>query len=188
MEVASWASFLSRVATYGFVVVAPEQTQVSSAHMNAALDYVIGLSQDSSSAYYNKVDTSKLGSTGYSLGGSGAMRVAANARIGATFIWDSGGSCSALGGPLGIIVAEGRGLDLIDDCPPLSFGMEAAGTTHTSLLSFPGSGMRAYAQEGLIAWFRWHFLGDPGAEALFAGASCGFCTRAGMTVKKNGFQ
>jgi dienelactone hydrolase len=176
------------------VVVAPEQTMVNADHMNAALDYVIGLSEDSSSPYYNKVDASKLGATGYSLGGAGAMRVAADARIGATFIWDSGGNCSSLQGPLGTIVAgEGLGeLDLIDDCPPQSFGMEAEGASHVGILSYPGSGGQGgetpYAQEGYIAWFRWHFMGDPAAEALFVGASCGFCTREGITVRKNGIE
>jgi hypothetical protein len=188
-----WAGHLSRAATFGFVVVAPEQTQVNADHMNAALDYVIGLSQDASSPYYNKVDTSKLGATGYSLGGAGAMRVASNARIGATFIWDSFGSCSALHGPFGTIVASDGigGLDLIDGCTEPAFGMEAAGTTHTSILSYPGGfggpgGRTPYAQEGYVAWFRWHFMGDPSAQALFAGASCGFCTREGMTVRKKG--
>jgi hypothetical protein len=187
-----WASHLSRASTFGFVVVAPEQTQVNAGHMNAALDYVIGLSGDSSSNYYNKVDTSKLGATGYSLGGAGAMGVASNARIGATFIWDSFGNCSNLHGPFGTIVASDGigGLDLIDSCPPPAFGMEAAGTSHTSILSFPGGfgggGQTPYAQEGYVAWFRWHFMGDPAAQALFAGASCGFCTRQGITVRKNG--
>ena len=162
--------------------------------MDAALDYVIALSEDSSSPYYNKVDTTKLGATGYSLGGAGAMGVAANARISATFIWDSFGNCGSLHGPLGTIVASGGigGLDLIDDCPPMSFGMEAAGTDHTSVLGFPGGfggpgGQTPYAQEGYVAWFRWHFMGDAAAEALFAGADCGFCTREGITVRKNGF-
>lgn len=188
-----WASHLSRAASFGFVVVAPEQTQVNAGHMNDALDYVIELSQDSSSAYYDKIDTSKLGSTGYSLGGAGAMQVAADSRIAATFIWDSFGNCSSLHGPLGTIVASDGlgGLDLIDSCPPPAFGMEAAGTTHTSILSFPGGfggpgGSTPYAQEGYVAWFRWHFMGDPAAEALFSGDSCGFCTRDGITVRKNG--
>jgi hypothetical protein len=188
-----WAGHLARAASFGFVIVAPEQTQVNSGHMNNALDYVIGLSQDASSAYYGKVDISKLGATGYSLGGAGAMQVAANARIGATFIWDSFGNCSLLHGPLGTIVASDGigGLDLIDQCPPPAFGMEAAGTSHTSILGYPGGfggpgGQTPYAQEGYVAWFRWHFMGDPAAEALFVGASCGFCSRQGITVRKKG--
>ena len=126
-----WAGHLSRVASFGFVVVAPEQTQVTSKHMNDALDYVVQLSQDSSSNYNNKVDTSKLGSTGYSLGGMGAMQVAANARIGATFIWDSFGTSSALHGPLGgIFAASGISTNwasMIDSCPYPSFGMASGG-------------------------------------------------------------
>jgi hypothetical protein len=188
-----WASHLSRAASFGFIVVAPEQTQVNSGHMNAALDHVIGLSQDSSGDYYNKVDTTKLGATGYSLGGGGAMQVASNARIGATFIWDSFGNCSSLHGPMGTIVASDGigGLDLIDSCSHPAFGMEAAGTSHTSILGYPGGfggpgEQTPYAQESYVAWFRWHFMGDPAAEALFVGASCGFCTREGITVRKNG--
>jgi hypothetical protein len=189
-----WASHLSRVATFGFVVVAPEQTQVTAKQMNDALDYAVQLSQDSSSNYYNKVDTSKLGSTGYSLGGMGAMQVAANARIGATFLWDSFGTSSALHGPLGGIFAE-NGIStswasMIDSCPYPSFGMQAAGTTHTSILSFPGTGFGGgttpYAQEAYVGWFRWQFMGDPAARALFAGPSCGFCTRASITVHTHG--
>jgi hypothetical protein len=185
-----WASHLSRVASFGFIVVAPEQTQVTAKQMNDALDYVIQLSQDSTSNYYNKVDTSKLGSTGYSLGGMGAMQVAASARIGATFIWDSFGTSSALHGPLGGIFAE-TGIStnwatMIDSCSYPAFGMQAAGTTHTSILSFPstgfGGGTASYAQEAYVGWFRWHFMGDPAARALFAGDSCGFCTRQGMSV------
>jgi hypothetical protein len=41
-----WQGFLSRVATYGFVVVAPEQTQVAADHMNKAIDYVLKLAND----------------------------------------------------------------------------------------------------------------------------------------------
>ena len=188
-----WAGHLSRAATFGFVIVAPEQTQVNAGHMNDGLDYVIALSQDPSSPYYDRVDTTKLGATGYSLGGAGAMGVASNERIKATFIWDSFGNCSSLHGPLGTIVAsDGLGsLDLIDSCPPQSFGMQAEGTNHTSILGYPGGfagpgGSTPYAQEGYVAWFRWRFMGDSAAEALFVGASCGFCTREGMTTRKNG--
>ncbi|MBN2037320.1 MAG: hypothetical protein JW768_11305 [Chitinispirillaceae bacterium] len=156
--------------------------------MNDAIDYVIELSRNSSSVYYNKVDISKIGSTGYSLGGMGAMQVAANSRVGATFIWDSFGTASALHGPLGGIFADsgiGRNWeDMIDDCPHPAFGMKAAGTNHTSILGYP-SGSTPYAQESYVAWFRWHFMGDPAAQALFAGESCGFCTRNGITVHQN---
>jgi hypothetical protein len=101
-----WASHLSRASSFGFIVVAPEQTQVNAGHMNAALDHVLRLSEDTSSGYFDKVDATKLGATAYSLGGAGAMQVASNVRIGATFIWDSFGNCSPLHGPLGTIVAS----------------------------------------------------------------------------------
>jgi hypothetical protein len=78
---------------------------------------------------------------------------------------------------------------MIDSCPYPSFGMQAAGTTHTFILSFPGTGFGGttpYAQEAYVGWFRWHFMGDPAARALSAGPSCGFCTQTGTTVHTHG--
>jgi hypothetical protein len=78
--------------------VAPEQTQVNSDYMDDALDYVIGLSQDSSSGYYNKVDTSKLGATGYPrIEPALLWRAVANPRRGkptqATSLFTPSGAC-----------------------------------------------------------------------------------------------
>lgn len=157
--------------------------------MNDALDYVIELSEDSSSAFYNKVDTAKLGSTGYSLGGMGAMRVAANSRIGATFIWDSRGDATSIHGPLGGIFA-GDGdwdstVEMINSSAHPAFGMRVAGTDHTTVTYYP-MGETPYSQRAYVAWFRWHFMGDPAARAMFAGDSCGFCTIADIdAIQKN---
>jgi len=183
-----WASHLNRAATYGFVVVAPEQTEVTADHMNDAIDYVIQLSEDSSSVFYQKVDTAKIAATGYSRGGMGAMQVGQDARIGTTFILASQGNSAGLHGPLGGVFAENDqyfGWDdsvvpMINNASDIAFGARAAGADHNNV------GFNSPYREAYVAWLRWQFMGDPAGEDMFVGASCGLCTNPDINavVKK----
>lgn len=78
---------------------------------------------------------------------------------------------------------------MIDACLQPSFGRQAAGTTHTSLQSYPSAGFgggTSYAQEAHVGWLRWHFMGDPAARAWFTGDSRDSCTRQGLTMRTKG--
>ena len=146
-----WQGFLSRVATYGFVVVAPEQTEVTAAQMNAAIDYVLRLGQRSGERRLGKIDTTKIGSTGYSLGGGGAISVGSNARITSTFIFASNGNVRNLKAPWGVI---GGDADTTFNWTSISaavtgstqpaFGAALAGIDHNRVAG------QAKAQEGYI--------------------------------------
>jgi hypothetical protein len=177
-----WQSFLSRVATYGFVVVAPEQTEVTAAQMNAAIDYVLRLAGDPTSGDCGKIDTTKIGSTGYSLGGAGAISVGSNARVTSTFIFASNGNVKNLKAPWGVI---GGDADTTFNWTSISaavtgstqpaFGAALAGIDHNRVAG------QAKAQEGYIAWMRWRFMGDPAGHDMFVGASCKICTDAAFS-------
>lgn len=172
-----WQGFLSRVATYGFVVVAPEQTQVTADHMNEAIDYVLALANDGASGDCGKIDTTKIGSTGYSRGGGGAISVGSDARITSTFFFASNGNVRNLKAPWGVI---GGDMDTTFNWTAISsavtgsmqpaFGGVLAGIDHNRVAG------NAKAQEAYIAWTRWRFMGDPAGKALFAGAACQICT------------
>lgn len=172
-----WQGFLARLATFGFVVVAPEQTQVSAAHMNAAIDYVLRLANDPVSGDCGKIETTKIGATGYSLGGAGAISVGSNARIGSTFFFASNGNVRSLKAPWGVI---GGDADTTFNWSAISgavtgstqpaFGAALAGIDHNRVA---GNGK---AQEALIAWMRWRFMGDPAGHDVFIGAGCKICT------------
>ena len=172
-----WQGFLARVATYGFVVVAPEQTQVTADHMNKAIDYVLRLANDPTSGDCGKIDTTKIGSTGYSRGGGGAITVGSNARITSTFFFASNGNTKNLKAPWGVI---GGDMDTVFDwaavsasitaSPQPAFGGVLAGIDHNRVAG------NAKSQEGLIAWMRWRFMGDKAGKDVFVGASCKFCT------------
>jgi hypothetical protein len=172
-----WQGFLAKVATYGFVVVAPEQTQVTADHMNKAIDYVLRLASDPTSDDCGKIDTTKIGSTGYSRGGGGAISVGSNARIQSTFFFASNGNVGNLKAPWGVV---GGDLDTTFDWSAISdavtgsaqpaFGAALAGVDHNRVA---GNGK---AQEALIAWMRWRFMNDPAGRSLFVGADCQVCT------------
>jgi dienelactone hydrolase len=65
---------------------------VTADHMNKAIDYVLRLASDPAGGDCGKIDTTKIGSTGYSRGGGGAITVGSNARIKSTFIFASSGN------------------------------------------------------------------------------------------------
>jgi hypothetical protein len=185
-----WAGFLGRVATYGFVVVAPEQTEVTADEMNKALDYVLSLANDPTSRDCGKIDTTKIGSTGYSLGGMGAITVGSNARITATFLFASNGSVKNLKAPWGVIGGEADttfGFSAISTAVTGStqpaFGAALAGIDHNGVAGQPK------AQEAYIGWMRWRFMGDQVGHDMFVGANCQICSDSAFSgvVKSSTF-
>jgi hypothetical protein len=172
-----WQGFLGRLATYGFVVVAPEQTQVTAAQMNAAIDYVLRLADDPAGGDCGRIDTTKIGSTGYSLGGAGAISVGSNARITSTFFFASNGNVKNLKAPWGVVGGDADTTfnwtaisSAVTGSTQPAFGAALAGIDHNRVA---GS---AKAQEGLIGWMRWRFMGDQAGHDMFVGASCNLCT------------
>jgi hypothetical protein len=172
-----WSGFLAKVATYGFVVVAPEQTQVTADHMNKAIDYVLQLATDPTTGDCGKIDTTKIGSTGYSRGGGGAISVGGNARITSTFIFASSGQFNNIKAPWGII---GGAADTTFNWATIktgvmgstqpAFGAVLVGVDHN------GVAANAKSQEAYIGWMRWRFMGDKAGHDMFVGPSCQICT------------
>jgi hypothetical protein len=174
-----WARFLQRVASYGFVVVAPEQDMVTTDHMNAGIDYVLRLAADPNGTDCGKIDTTKIASTGYSMGGGGAIGVSSNARITATFLFAALGITNTknIKAPWAGTFAENDEYFAWSTIKPATlaspqpaFAAMITGTTHNTL---PGN---AKSSEAYIAFLRWRFMGDPAGKAIFVGASCQICT------------
>jgi hypothetical protein len=183
-----WSRFLQRVTSYGFVVVAPEQTMVSAAHMNAAIDYALRLARDPSGSDCGKIDTSKLGATGYSQGGGGAIGVGSDARITATFVFAALGinNTRNLKAPWAGTFAENDEFFAWSTIKPAitasaqpAFGGMLLGTTHNSIAG------NAKSSEAYIGFLRWRLMGDAAGKQMFVGASCKICadTAFGEVVK-----
>ncbi|HEY0820382.1 MAG TPA: dienelactone hydrolase family protein, partial [Rhizobacter sp.] len=71
-----------RLASHGFVVITidtittSDQPDSRGRQLKAALDRVVSLSRSSSSVIYNKVDSTRLGVAGHSMGGGGTLAAA----------------------------------------------------------------------------------------------------------------
>ncbi len=73
----SYTGILSHLASYGFVVIAANTTNAGSgAEMINGLDIMISENLKAESVFYNKLDTNKVGATGHSQGGIGAVAAA----------------------------------------------------------------------------------------------------------------
>lgn len=76
----SWIG--ERLASHGFVVITidtittSDQPDSRGRQLKAALDRVVSLSRSSSSVIYNKVDSTRLGVAGHSMGGGGTLAAA----------------------------------------------------------------------------------------------------------------
>ncbi len=162
--------------------MAPEQTEVTADHMNAAIDYVLRLANDPASGDCGKIDTTKIGSTGYSRGGGGAITVGSNARITSTFFFASNGNVRNLKAPWGVI---GGDTDTTFDWAAIStavtgstqpaFGAALAGIDHNRV-----AGQRQ-GPGRLIGWMRWRFMGDQAGHDMFVGPTCKICSDAAFS-------
>jgi hypothetical protein len=74
-----YGALLRYVASFGYFIVAPNMRWVSSdapPPMTHALDYAAAANKDSSSPYYGKLDTTKVGAMGHSQGGQATASAA----------------------------------------------------------------------------------------------------------------
>ncbi|WP_068824797.1 alpha/beta hydrolase family protein [Pseudomonas sp. BMS12] len=78
-----------RLASHGFVVMTMntntiyDQPDSRATQLSKALDYLISQSGSSSSPIYNKVDSTRLGAIGWSMGGGGSLKLATQRSINA---------------------------------------------------------------------------------------------------------
>ncbi|MEU5956104.1 acetylxylan esterase [Streptomyces sp. NPDC047525] len=174
---------LKHLASHGFIVVAANTTQSGTGHaMLGGLDVVKKTADDPKSPYYGKVDLEKVGASGHSQGGGGAINAGADPRVDVTVPIEPGplGSVGALKGPMFILGGEHDPVVVPEllvipryesaDHIPAVYG-ELAGATHVTPAG-DGGGFRG----PVTAWFRYFLMGDQEARGEFFGADCGACS------------
>jgi hypothetical protein len=196
---ARYATMLNQLASYGFVVAAADTTNPGTAReMLGCLDYLTAENGKAGSPYEAKLDLTKVGASGHSQGGGGAIMAGRDARIKTTapimpytlgLGWSAGAQTQqhgpmfmTSGGNDTIARPEPNQKPVFDQVNVPIFWATLAGASHLVPMQ-PDSG--AY-RPAVIAWFRYQLMGDAASAAMFAGPACTLCTAADWSVQRKG--
>ncbi|MCE7001231.1 acetylxylan esterase [Kibdelosporangium philippinense] len=190
-----YAGLLQHWASYGFIVAAANTPNSGSGkEMLAGITYLTAEDSRPGSLYFGHVDLNRIGASGHSQGGGGAIAAGADPRIRTTVPIQPGplGGIEALHSPMFILSGQ---LDVVvlplllvlprynaATHIPAVYG-ELAGATHTTPTG-NGGGYRG----ATTAWFRLWLADDPQARSEFLGSdtTCGLCTSpAWSDVRRN---
>ncbi len=202
-----YTTVLHMIASHGFVVIASTAGNVQDGgtagnqfrnQMVQVAEWVVEQNGESSSVLYGKIDPDKIGAAGHSQGGYGAGEAGQNPLI-ATSVQISGAVGSAnLQGPTFII------------CGGLDTNSGARCSDHPSGAYSGSSGVPAFFGEclnadhgnwgfemmmtdkthphditqAMIAWFRYHLMGDEVYRSWFYGDDCHLCTHSNWSIQR----
>jgi len=186
----AYASFLRHIAGHGFVVAAANTTNAGSGEdMINCLDEVL-------EEYADNVNPDRIGTSGHSQGGSGAIMARADPRVVTSApmqpAWlglgldahtqgKQNGPMFLMSGSKDTVVDPEwhQGRIFSNAAVPVFWGT-LQGATHFEPANNAG-GFRGPA----TAWFLYQLMGDEEAAKLFVGDDCVLCTRSDWRVQKN---
>lgn len=188
--------------SHGFIVAAGNSSngQGSGAEMLACLDYLTTQNGAAGSPYQGKVCVTRVGASGHSQGGGGALMAGRDARLTATaplmpYIAQGFGgfdtaSITAQHGPM--LLLSGTA-DTI--APPDTNQKPVFDTTNVPVFwaNLVGGDHVAVSLNGLdtyrnvmLAWYRLVLMGDESFRSMFYGPSCTLCADAAWKVQRKG--
>lgn len=194
---AVYTGLFNHWASHGFVVAAANTTNAGTGEeMIACLDWVLAENARPGSAYEGRIDVARIGASGHSQGGGGAIMVGRDPRVIATAplmpytlgLGHDPASQSQQHGPM-FLVSGGTdfvAVPTLNQKPvfeatnvPVFWGtLLTAG--HTAALGDAG-----HFRGPMTAWFRAELMGDADARALFRD-SCGLCQQPDWKVRRKG--
>lgn len=189
----SYAALLRHWASWGFVVVAANTTNAGTGtEMRACLDWL------SRSSLASRVNLNKVGTSGHSQGGGGAIMAGVDPRVSTTapiegYTLGLGHNTSSHTRQSGPMLLLSGGADtlvsprinhgpLFERANVPVFWATLAGASHFEPTN-NGGGFRGIT----TAWFLYQLNGDATAAKEFEGSNCGFCNASGWTVQRKGF-
>lgn len=222
---ASARQHLAELASHGYLVIAPGKVlsgpatppppprpagppaplgvKTSTADVKAGLDWALAENARKGSPYFGRIDPRQLAVAGHSCGGLQAIELAADPRIRAVIVHNSGifadGSnpipgitvnksmltklhtpiIYILGGPSDIAYPNGTDdFAKITSVPAVLLNLPVG---HGGTFREPNGGRVAQVA---VKWLAWQLRGDAAAGASFTGATCGLCTNKDWTIER----
>jgi len=194
-QVSSYVTFLTNVASHGFVVVAVNTLSsgpgaaANRQPMTDGLDWIIA-QNDQPGVFQGKLDVNRAVSMGYSIGGTAAVQVGEHPAVVTTVSIHGHSATSALHGPLFQTTgtADNVGLPLqqqtYDASQVQTFLATLDGATHFEILSNGGGRERA----PIVAWLRYWVFNDQGARNFFYGDACTVCVAPWTNPQRKNWQ
>jgi len=196
---ADYAGMLNQLASHGFVVAAANTTNAGTAvEMLECLKYLTEENSRAGSRYEGKLDVSKVGASGHSQGGGGAIMAGRDERVKTTApiqpytlrLGYEAGAQTRQHGPMLLLSGgadtiarpEPNQKPVFDEANVPVFWATLADASHLVPMQ-PDSGS---FRPAIIAWFRYQLMDDRQAAALFTGPACGLCTASDWTVQRKG--
>lgn len=196
--VASYSPMLRHWASQGFVVAAAITNSAGSgAPLLGCLDYLTQKAGEAGSPYAGRLDLTKVGASGHSQGGGGALMAARDPRITTTapiqpYTLGLGFKPDAIPGQHGPILllsggsdttagAETNQMPVFDGASVPVFWATLKGSSHSA----PATGDSGPYRVITTAWFRWKLMGDPAAARGFEGVDCEVCQAQAWLITRN---
>ena len=168
---------------------APASINADGTPLTAAIDWLQRESTDSTSRFYQKVETSRVAAMGMSCGGLMAYNVSADPRVATVGIWNSGllqpnekifeGLHSSViiitGGESDIAYANGkRDFETMPARIPVFYGVYPS-IGHGGTYNEDNGGAFGVAA---VAWLKWQLQNDTTekGKGYFVGSTCGLCS------------
>jgi hypothetical protein len=183
---------MQHLASHGFVVIASLSTTTSKGDplpSIVGLDWLLQQSEDSTSAYYHRLDTAHIGAFGHSEGGMATCMMAKDPRFTAISTVSGTSTITGLHGPA-LFFCGGQENGVCDNTQKVVDGIT---TQPAMMINNLGSDHGHWAYEGaggvdlsgFAAWFRLHLMGDTAQRKRFFGDGCTFCTDSRVKVYRN---
>jgi dienelactone hydrolase len=221
---------LSEIASHGYLVIAsgrilsgpgappaeprpaaqpgqPQAPRTVATDLTDAIDWALGENARAASALFGRIDARQVAVSGWSCGGLQALRVAADPRVHAMVLHNTGvlnGGPSTtipgmdltkdalaslhtpviyiMGGPTDIAYANG--MDDYERIAHVPAAIANLAVGHGGTFQEPNGGAAASVA---VSWLDWQLRGDAAAARRFVGEDCGLCRDSGWTFARKNF-
>jgi hypothetical protein len=189
---AAYGALLRHWASHGFIVVAANTTNAGTgAEMLGGLDLLAQRHGTTGDRFHQRVDLARVGTTGHSQGGFGALRAAADPRVSTSMPLQGAARFSGLTAIGGSVLFLSGGQDGIVTPALVRGGFTGATHIPAAYAELRAAGHFEPVGTGggyrgvTTAWARWMLMDDPIAEQWFVGDGCVLCASPAWVYESN---